>query len=183
MKISFRFSFFTVLGIIICTDRDGTALMCLVSCLLHEAGHILIMFVEGKPPCAVTFYGGGIHISDGGSSSFFAAAGGCMTNLLLFAVFAMIPLEAAERFAAVNLLLAAVNLIPIGTLDGRLITERAALKILSPEKAIRVTEIAEKAAMLITVPSAVMLVLFGEISFSAVVFLFYLIVVDIFSKM
>ncbi len=184
MKIRIGFSFLAVLGFILCTDNEGTAVLCLAACALHELGHLAVMLIERKLPYEISFYGGGVHIK-GGSNSLPAVSGGCIVNTVLFFVFYFLPFadEKCKLFAVINLLVAAINLIPVNELDGRAILEKILLKALSPEKVIRIVDIAEKTAVILAVPTVVLLSASGVIGFSSLVFLFYILAVDIFDKM
>lgn len=184
MKIKIGFSFLAVLGFILCTDNEGTAVLCLTACLLHELGHLAVMLIEHRLPYEIAFYGGGIHIK-GGSGSLLSVSGGCIMNAALFFTFYFAPFsdEKCKLFGVINLLIAAVNLVPINELDGHAILEKLLIKILSPEKAIRAVDVAEKTTVILAVPTVILLSFSGIIGFSSLVFLFYLIAVDIFDKM
>lgn len=183
MRFEVSFSFLAVLGFLICTDRDGNALMCLLACVLHEAGHLAVMLAEKMPPSLVVFYGGGIHIC-GGSTSPAAVSAGVITNILIFLVFGLIPWEDEKirLFGVINLLIAAFNLLPIGELDGKLMLEKALIKAFPPEKAMRYSDICGKVALLLVLPAAVTLVFSGYLNFSAVTFFFFLMGVEILEK-
>lgn len=184
VRLKLRFSFPAVLALLLCTDGEGTAILCLIGSLLHEMGHLIIMLLEKKPPSEIILYGGGIHIH-GGSHSFLAASGGCIMNILLFGAFwFLLPDRGNFRlFAVINLILCAVNLLPIKELDGRRILECCFIGAMSPEKAIRAVDIAERVALILVLPAVILLVFSGYMSFSAIIFFFYLLAVDIFDKM
>ena len=177
------FSFFAVMGFLICTDRDGTAFLCLLSCVLHEFGHLAVMLWERRPPALIRLYGGGIHIS-GGNASIPAVTAGCAANLILFAVFGLPAWEnrSLRLFGAFNLLICLFNLLPIRELDGKLLLDKLLLRALPAEKAARVSDICEKAATAAVLPAAVFLVFAGKLNFSAIIFFFYLSAVEIFEK-
>ena len=183
IRITVRFSFFAVLGLLVCMDKDGTALMCAASCMLHELGHIAVMLIEHRPPDSVTLYGGGIHIS-GGSTSFPAAAAGVTVNIMLFVVLGIIPWENPQirLWGTVNLLTALFNLLPIGELDGKLLVDKALIHILSPVNAARLSDIIEKTVVIVIIPCVIMLVLAGYMNFSAVIFLIYVFAVEFLEK-
>lgn len=183
MRFEAGFSFFAVTGFLICTDRGGTVFMCLLSCALHELGHLTVMLWERKPPSLIRLYGGGIHIS-GGSTSVPAVIAGCTANLVLFAVFGLPSWEsrALRLFGAFNLLICLFNLLPIRELDGKLLLDRLLLRALPAEKAVRVSSVCEKAAAAAMLPAALFLVFTGKLNFSAIIFFFYLSAVEIFEK-
>lgn len=183
VKVGAEFSFFAVLGFLICTDKDGVSVMCLCACMLHELGHLVVMYSEHRPPESITFRGGGIHIS-GGSTSFLCTGAGVAVNIALFLLCGAIPWEVREvrLFGVVNLLIAAFNLLPVGTLDGKLMLDKAITAAVEPERAVHISSLAEKAALAFVLPAVVMLVFSGALNFSAVIFLIYVLSVEILEK-
>ena len=183
IKIRAEFSFFAVLGFVLCTDSGGVSAMCLAACFLHELGHITVMFMLRRPPSAVTFCGGGIRIS-GGSCGFAAVSAGVAVNLALFAVFAVLPWEdnTLRLFGVINLLAAAFNLLPIGTLDGKRMLDIALKRAFSPSFAIKLSDICEAVMLCLVIPSLFILVFSGFLNFSAVIFVIYVLAVEILNK-
>ncbi len=183
VKIEVSFSFLAVLGFLICADRDGNAVLCLLACVLHEAGHLFVMIIERKLPSSVTFYGGGIHIC-GGSTSIAAVSAGVIANIVLFLIFGLIPWENEKLrlFGVINLLIAVFNLLPFGELDGKLMLDKALVRAFPAEKAIRCSDICSKVVLLFVLPAAVTLVFSGYLNFSAVTFFFFLLGVEILEK-
>ena len=183
IRLEAGFSFFAVLGFMIRIDRGGTAILCMLSCLMHELGHLAVMLAENRPPERVRLYGGGMHIV-GGSMSFPAAAAGCAVNVLLFCVFFLIPWESRELrlFGVINLLNAAFNLLPFGELDGKLMLDKALIRAFPPEKAARYSSVCEKAVTAAVLPAAVFLVFSGWLNISALIFFFYIFAVEILEK-
>ncbi len=182
-----RFSFPAVLSLLLCTDTEGTALLCLLSCMLHELGHVLMMLLEKRPPRKMTFYGGGILLSAEGFGSVRVLLGGVAVNFLLFILFYFggTWLGGSPRlllFGAVNLLTGLLNLLPIRPLDGGRLLERAILRLLPPERAMRVMSVTEAAAGALLIPTVILLFSRGMIGFSSVVFLIYLLAVDFLEK-
>lgn len=175
-----RFSFPAVLSLLICTDTEGTALLCLLSCMLHELGHVLMMLLDGCPPRKMTFYGGGILLSAERFGSVRVLLGGVAVNFLLFFVFFF---WCSPLFGAVNLLTGLLNLLPIRPLDGGRLLERALLRLLPPERVLRVMSVTEAAAGALLIPTVILLFARGRIGFSAVVFLIYLLAVDFLEKL
>lgn len=184
IKPEIRFSFPAVLSVILCTDTEGTAVLCLLSCVLHETGHIIAMIAEGKPPERIVFYGGGIKLSGSNSNSIPVIIGGCFVNFVLFTVFYFFGHNYVFRlFGMINFLMGIFNLMPISPLDGYNLLEKILIKLLKPENVGPVLKMTEITACLVCVPLIIIFFLNGEINFSSVVFLFYLLVVDIIEKM
>lgn len=183
ISAEFRFSFFAVLGFMACTDRDGTMFLCALACLLHELGHLAVMLVMRKPPTSIMFYGGGIHIR-GGSMAFPAVIAGCAVNAALFLVFGAVPWEneRVRLFGAINLLTAAFNMLPVCELDGKCILGLVLARKFSPGIAVRVSDTCERFVIVLSLPLTVLLVIAGYMNFSAIIFFFYILMVEILEK-
>lgn len=183
IKLHARFSFFAVLGLLVCLDKDGMSLLCAAACVLHELGHIVVMMIEHRPPLSVTLYGGGIHIS-GGSTSFLSASAGVIVNFIMFLLFGVISWKTQKirLFGAVNLLIGVFNLLPIGNLDGRLILDRALTRLFEPVTAARLSDISEKVMMILIPPLTALLVIYGYVNISAVFFIIYVFAVEFLEK-
>ncbi len=157
--------------------------MCLTACFLHELGHLGVMLILQRPPSEITFSGGGIRIS-GGSCGFAAVSAGVAVNLVLFVVFAVFPWEndTMSLFGVINLLAAAFNLLPIGSLDGKRMLDIALKRAFSPSFAIKLSDICEAVMLCLVVPSLCFLVFSGLLNFSAVIFVIYVLAVEILNK-
>ncbi len=134
-KVCFDFTFFAVVAFLVFVDTQGTAVLSLIACMLHEGGHLLAMAVCCVPPEKITFYGGGIAIRkdlDGCSflKQLFILSAGCAVNLLtaLSCLVFLPDSEYAEVFAAVNILILAFNLLPLGCFDGAQILETVSVR-------------------------------------------------------
>lgn len=106
-------------------------------------------------------------------------------NILLFVLFRFILPDTGNLrlFAVINLILCAINLLPVKELDGRRILECCFIGAMSPERAMIAVDIAERVALVLVLPAVIILVFSGYMSFSAIIFFFYLLAVDIFDKM
>ncbi len=120
IRFSFTFGFFFVLAFL-CTNSSILAAYSLVFCIIHELAHLFAMRNFGAKVKEVLFYGAGIKISSEGLSElskkkqliiYFA---GCLTNILMAVIYLLIS---SRELAAINLCLAAMNLLPISYLDG-----------------------------------------------------------------
>ncbi len=124
-SIKFNFTFFLVCALLLFADTDGTAMLSLIACMLHEGGHLLAMAFFSVRPERITFYGGGISIAKNLDACTFAQkmlilSAGCVTNALiaLSCMLFMPDNGYAEVFAAVNILILTFNLLPLGYFDG-----------------------------------------------------------------
>lgn len=103
------------------------ALLCFCASLLHECGHLFFLMLFHVDVRLISFSAGGILIErrDGGSGGFLAecliALGGIVVNLLLCGVFWLWYAATKNRncgvLCVVNGALAALNLLPVRTLD------------------------------------------------------------------
>ncbi len=123
VKIRLCFGFFAALMFYFYSsgeDSFGVA-AALVSCLLHELGHLTAMLLFGCPPERLTLYAGGFKLTPsfdkhcGRIPELVILSSGCAVNLLLAQLSRMIG---AETLAMTNLSLAAANLLPFSSLDG-----------------------------------------------------------------
>ena len=182
LRAEMRFSFPAVLAVILCTDTEGTALLCLLACGLHEIGHIILMYAMGCPPEKIVFYGGGMKLT-GGGKNIPVIISGCAVNFLLFTVFYFFTHNYDLRlFGMINLLTGLFNLMPVQPFDGYNLLERLLTRLLPPETIAGVLKITEIIACIAAAPLIVVFFLDGGVNFSSVVFLFYLFVVDIIEK-
>ena len=123
VRVRLYFGFFAaVMLYLYIGGRTGACVeAALVSCLLHELGHLSAMLLFGCPPRRVSFYAGGISISTrrinrlGRGARAVILSAGCAVNLLLAAVSYLLGLYGA---AQINVTLAAFNLLPLPKLDG-----------------------------------------------------------------
>ena len=124
-KIDFTFALTVTLMLIFC--HKETVLICLMSSLLHEAGHLILMYTLGQKVLAVTFGAFGIRIDRQSETrasyknEAIIAFGGIGVNLIIALVSAIYYIVSgcsfAIRLTAVNIFIAIFNSIPIDTLD------------------------------------------------------------------
>ncbi|MGN1133691.1 MAG: peptidase M50 [Oscillospiraceae bacterium] len=125
IKLGVSFSFFALTAImcILGNSSSEIILTILLCSILHESGHLTMMFIFSKPPESIVLYGGGIKITPDNSmiisksKEIAILSAGCVTNLLT-AVIAMITSSCISYFVLINIMLAAFNLMPIKYSDG-----------------------------------------------------------------
>lgn len=120
VAIRLDFSFFAALAFGFFLDTNGIMLMSLAACLIHEMGHLVMMMIFDVRVSSICFYGAGICIGADFDMArllkkVIILSGGIISNIIMCAVAIC---SAAYIFAAVNLAIAAFNLLAIGNLDG-----------------------------------------------------------------
>lgn len=122
---AFDFSFFAAVSLLMLIGNNRYALFGLASCLWHELGHFIAMRFCGIPVKRLVFYGAGIKLIPDKQLDFtgfwtqlsvFLA--GSSANFLAAALLSFSENYAVRIFAAVNSLVGAFNLLPLGYLDG-----------------------------------------------------------------
>lgn len=181
IRIRAGFSFFAALSLLICTDKKGTAILCLLACFLHELGHLAVLFGEGNFPRTITFRAGGIRLDCGNNRSIPALLGGCLANFLLFSLF-IISGNENQLFAIINLLTAALNLLPIRPLDGGLLLEQFLCHHIRAESVDNVMRMIETVVGISAVFIAAYLFINGAVSASSGLFLAYLLGLETLEK-
>ncbi len=133
-NISVRFSFLAVVALLTLSETSVSVFISLMSCFLHETGHLLSMFLFGVKVKRIVLYGAGIKIVRGYSlkekrKELIILISGCLMNVIMFFLFFFLKGESFKTFAIINLLTAIFNILPIKSLDGG-----AILLLLTEEK-------------------------------------------------
>lgn len=101
-------------------DQQNLFWMGMVSCFLHECGHLAVLHLLKRPVkrICMTIYGAEIYLANGLSyrEELLAACMGPAVNISLAILLCHVP--GMEAVAGMNLVLACFNLLPIGSLDG-----------------------------------------------------------------
>lgn len=127
-RIQATVPFFALIAFLLLVDRTGAALCGLTAAALHEAGHLLAMFLCKRAPCRIRFTVFGAEIAAENAAGSYRqdaliAVAGPAVNLLLWggtAVYlsAAVASAPAQMFLLSNALLAGFNLLPVEPLDG-----------------------------------------------------------------
>lgn len=133
-NISVRFSFLAVVALLTLSETSVSVFISLMSCFIHETGHLLSMFLFGVKVKRIVLYGAGIKIVRGYSlkekrKELIILISGCLMNVIMFFLFFFLKGESFKTFAIINLLTAIFNILPIKSLDGG-----AILLLLTEEK-------------------------------------------------
>ena len=101
-------------------DAQGVVPLALLSCALHEMGHLLAIRMLGGRVRRISITAVGAEMELDRALSYgnecLAALAGPLVNLIMALLFCRIP--GGTLFSGLNLVLACFNLLPIGRLDG-----------------------------------------------------------------
>ncbi len=154
-RITVSFYFFIVLCI--CSFADNSSIMYfgLLSALFHELGHILASLYFGLRPKALSFTSAGLimnipNIDSNKKAHIFIALAGCFTNFFIF----LLSFCFFNAFAAANLTLCILNLLPCDPFDGGIVVRIILEKYLSERKA-------ENAMIMLTLIFLTVLIVLG----------------------
>lgn len=125
LTVRFDFSFFATVTLLMLLSGSNYAVIGLAVCLWHELGHFTVMLICGVKVKELVFYGAGIKIIPDKQIDFtgFGTAisvylAGSAANFIAVALLSMSESPEARLFAAVNMVIGAFNLLPLGYLDG-----------------------------------------------------------------
>lgn len=156
-EITLRFGFIAVLALLLTLDGGQYVLPAILSCTVHESGHILAAWLCGMHLESICFGALGIHMAGNMASvshlrrSVISLAGP-LTNFLCFFLFLPLPME----YRAVQLVLFVFHILPAVPLDGGTALYSLLCSVM-PE---------ERAAHWCTILSIVFALLLGTLGFS-----------------
>lgn len=167
-----------VLTAFLLMDKTGLGGRMLCAALIHELGHLLVMYLLRQPPHGIDFVSFGIRIrkqqrtnvSYWGEVAIFLA--GPAFNFFFAAVITL--LHGFTQLAQIHLLLGLFNLLPIGALDGGMAVQSLACCFASPRMAQSVSRLISLIILLPLVVGAVFLTTHGKGNITLVVTLIYL---------
>ena len=189
-RIDFTFALTVTLMLIFC--QQDTVIICLLSSVFHEAGHLILMQLFRQKITDVTFGAFGIRINRLSTcnlsykkEAIIASGGICINFLIAFLSAICYSLYGNDfylRLSAVNIFIALFNMIPVDTLDiGRVL--RYTLLVWTDES---------KCDRILSIISFISLIFLGGICFlyslligfnpSLVIVTLYLYVITLFKK-
>lgn len=124
--IYISFLFAATVSFMLATDRTGLMLPTLFAVLIHEFGHLFCMWAGGCAPKEIRLVPAAVQIVEGFPKSsahgVWIIIAGSLANIAaasaLFINFYLGGAEVSLRFALLNFVLAAFNLLPVSGLDG-----------------------------------------------------------------
>ncbi len=113
--------FFALMAWLLLYDEKGLAAGCLAASLIHECGHLGVMFWRHSPPLGIRVGPFGMRIERAGNTALsfwddlLIASGGPLINLVCFFLF---WLAGCLEASVIHLVIALLNLLPVESLDG-----------------------------------------------------------------
>ncbi len=125
-KIYVSFLFMALICIFLLIDKTGLFLPMMFASVIHETGHLFLMWIFGCQPKEINLILGSVQIISNASSKNFKniliSFSGPLFNIIVFTVlfinYAFYRNEEYITFAFTNLLLGIFNLFPLKGLDG-----------------------------------------------------------------
>ncbi|MCL2018351.1 MAG: site-2 protease family protein [Oscillospiraceae bacterium] len=181
-KVALDFTFFAAIALFFYFDESGYSIMGICACIIHEAGHLISLFIEKKDFKSLIFYGGGMKIDLGKTieSSLFIIIAGSLSNFICFIVLFFLPLEIfiLKVFAVINLIIGVFNLLPIRYFDGGRLLEKILLNLFSADKVITVLSKTEITSIFILIIMLIWLMLKSAINPSVFIIMLYVMASD-----
>lgn len=181
-KIHISFFFGLTVALMGLFDKTGTVFLCLLSGILHEAGHLTVLFLSREKPkeIRITPFGMRIERKDENLLSFrkeiLCAFAGPLVNISLWLIFK------GTYFSQINISIALLNLLPCEPLDGGKISENFLKLKTSKEKAEKISFIISCITVVPVMVSGVLILIESRYNFSLLLISFYLIFFIIMKK-
>ena len=183
--ISFLFS--AAVTIMLLTDKTGYMLPALFAIILHEMGHLFMMWILECSPKRIKLIPASVQITAPFQkryrNDFLVSVSGPAVNILLFLTLYFNYLafgnEVTLYFALVNVVIGVFNLLPVKGLDGGTILFCILEKYKGPDKAavtLKIITIILAAALILT---AITLTLRGKINISVYIMGIYLFIMSL----
>ena len=181
-KIHISFFFGLTVALMGLFDKTGTVFLCLLSGILHEAGHLTVLFLSREKPkeIRITPFGMRIERKDENFLSFrreiLCAFAGPLVNISLWLIFK------GTYFSEINISIALLNLLPCEPLDGSKISENFLKLKTSKEKAEKISFIISCITVVPIMVSGILILIESRYNFSLLLISFYLIFFIIMKK-
>ncbi|MGN0487480.1 MAG: hypothetical protein ACI4GB_09645 [Acutalibacteraceae bacterium] len=186
-RIQLNFSFFLTVTLMLLFCRQEVVLLCLLSSMLHEIGHLLFMIGFGRIPTLICFGAFGVRIeaASGTALSYgqeaWIAMGGIAVNALLAlcgGIFYRVTCSVFSlQFLLVNVMIAGFNIIPVGTLDFARAIRCFLLRRMEDEKAEKILDRISYLSVSLLLAFAVIFSVFGTFNPSLIAVSLYLLVI------
>lgn len=183
-EIYLSFLFMAFITAMLATDKTGFMLPTLFAVLMHEFGHLFIMWVLDCTPKRIKLIPASVQIvnsfSRGYKNDILIALSGPCVNLLLFSVlyynYLCFKNEFTLYFALLNLLIGVFNLLPVKGLDGGTILFSLLCKFTDINRAVLIVKLITAIFALAVIITAVLLTLGGKLNASLYIMGIYLLI-------
>lgn len=183
-EIYLSFLFMAFITVMLATDKTGFMLPTLFAVLMHEFGHLFIMWVLDCTPKRIKLIPASVQIvnsfSRGYKNDILIALSGPCVNLLLFSVlyynYLCFKNEFTLYFALLNLLIGVFNLLPVKGLDGGTILFSLLCKFTDINRAVLIVRLITVIFALAVIITAVLLTLGGKLNASLYIIGIYLLI-------
>lgn len=183
--ISFLFS--AAVTIMLLTDKTGYMLPALFAIVLHEMGHLFMMWILECSPKRIKLIPASVQITAPFQkryrNDFLVAACGPFVNILLFLTlyfnYLVFKNEVTLYFALLNLVIGVFNLLPLKGLDGGTILFCILEKSKGPDKASVILKIITLVLAVAIILAAVTLSVRGKINISIYIMGIYLVAMSL----
>lgn len=183
--ISFLFA--AVITAILAFDRTGFALPLIFAVVMHEGGHLLVMWILDCSPKRVRLVPAALEITAAFGCSrkkeIAVALAGPAVNLVLFFTlwfnFLAYKGEQTLIYALINLLICIFNMLPVTGLDGGTVLFSLLARRKTPERAALIMRVINLSLAAVLISAAVYLCFHGKVNISLFITALYLIVISI----
>ncbi len=186
-EIYISFLFAALITVMLLTDKTGYMLPALFAVLLHETGHLFMMWVIDCAPKRIKLIPASIQITTPFQKRYrndiLIAASGPVVNIILFLTlyfnFLAFGNQITLYFALLNLVIALFNLLPVKGLDGGTILYCILAKFKGPERAAVILKIITLVLAVLIIVTAITLSLRGRFNISIYIMGIYLLIASL----
>lgn len=123
ITVQVKFLFIAIVTLFLLTDTTGLAIICLLSCILHELGHIFAFYIAKIKPNLLVFDITGIKLEQPKQqlnflTELFILSSGSITNYIFALLGYLISPTSNMNFVLMNIIIGTLNLLPLRTFDG-----------------------------------------------------------------
>lgn len=182
-KVTVSFLFMTMICILLLTDRTGFILPMLFAVLIHETGHLFLMWLFGCAPSEINLIPASVRITasaqrEKGPNILILFFGPFLNIIIFLVIFLNYKVFGEERFlvfALVNLIYGVFNLLPFKGLDGGSILEEL-ISPLGRKNTVRIMGSITLTAGMVFLAFAIILAFRGNTNYSAFIMALYLLI-------
>ena len=186
-EIYISFLFAAAVTIMLLTDKTGYMLPALFAIVLHEMGHLFMMWILECSPKRIKLIPASVQITASFQkryrNDFLVAACGPFVNILLFLTlyfnYLVFKNEVTLYFALLNLVIGVFNLLPLKGLDGGTILFCILEKSKGPDKASVILKIITLVLAVAIILAAITLTVQGKINISIYIMGIYLLIMSL----